>query len=67
MLPLTKIDHSLSKLFLAVKFSKNDAKNVEARIRSTSRIHGVTAATSKGIRQKLNAEEYREQGGRFVG
>lgn len=50
----------LRKLFLAVKFSKHDAKNVEARIESTSRISGVTASTSKGVRQRLSNEEYRE-------
>ena len=48
------------KLFLAVKFSKHDAKNVEARIESTSRISGVTASTSKAVRQRLSNEEYRE-------
>ena len=48
------------KLFLAVKFSKHDAKNVEARIESTGRISGVTASTSKGVRQRLSNEEYRE-------
>ena len=48
------------KLFLAVKFSKHDAKNVEARIESNGRIGGVTASTSKGVKQKLSAEEYRE-------
>ena len=49
------------KLFLAVKFSKHDAKNVEARIESNGRIGGVTASTSKGVRQRLSAEEYRER------
>ena len=49
------------KLFLAVKFSKHDAKNVEARIESNGRIGGVTASTSKGGRQRLSAEEYRER------
>ena len=45
---------------MAVTFSKHDAKNVEARIESNSRIRGVSASTSKGIRQRLSPEEYRD-------